>query len=135
MLKYFTALLSLCSSACMAASYGGAMGENEIGQIVIITGDIPDSIHVRDKKQVSNDLQMYELRSECPVFEEGKRITCLASGKSPLAGATYKITTSRKWRPCSSAPFFDKQPGEVYICIKGCNKHTPRIFYVNRWEC
>jgi hypothetical protein len=56
--------------------------------------------------------------------------------QSPLSGVTYKITYSPKWRPCNVDPFYDKSPGQVYVCIKGCsNPRAARIFRVGPWEC
>src|ERR1035437_654568 len=74
--------------------------------------------------------------AECPTFTY-KIISCLPGRKSPLSGVTYTITTSKTWRPCNVEPFYEKNPGKVYVCVKGCtnNKRAPKIFYVTPWEC
>lgn len=121
--------------SCMAAGYGGARGTNSLGEIIHIGGDTADTIYVQKNKQDHEWLEHYDLRSECPTFD-AKVLACLPGRRSPLSGVTYRITTSRKWRPCNTEPYFDKSPGEVYVCVKGCsNKRAPRIFYVDPWEC
>ena len=119
-------------SFVFAAAYGGASGQNSRGGIVHILGDIPDKIYVQRGKDWPEE---YDLRAECPGFTDTE-ISCRSTGKSPLAGVTYKVTTSKKYRPCKGAPYFDKSPGEVYVCVKGCgNPRAPRIMYVSPWEC
>ena len=119
----------------MADGYGGARGKNSLGEIVYIGEDTARSIYVEKNKQDHDWAEHYDFAAECPTSTHNT-FSCPPGRKSPLSGSTYKITTSKKWRPCNVDPFYDKSPGEVYVCVKGCdNKRVPKIFYVNPWEC
>ena len=131
-------LFLFASSLASAAGYGGAQGTNKLGQIVTLQGDGYEDTVIIVKKNTKEYL--YKFKAECSFFfnadnEEGKML-CSKKGRSPLAGATYKITTSKKWTPCKENELYpSNDPGTVYICIRGCNNQTPMIFYENPWEC
>jgi hypothetical protein len=156
MKTYSLLLLFFFSIIGLAAGYGGASGTNSLGEIIHIEGDIADTIYVQKNEKDHEWTESYDFLEECPDFpqyaKEGEelkdRFSCRKEGKSPLAGAVYKMTTSEDWRPCESFPEdmgfqpdpnidygFDA-PGDVYVCIAGCdNPRAPKIFYVNPWEC
>jgi hypothetical protein len=134
-MRCLMSLLLCVPTFALAAGYGGAAGTNSRGEIIHIAGDTADGIYVQKNKSDHEWKEHYELRVECPVFSD-KLLSCLPGRKSPLSGVTYKITTSRKYRPCDFAPYNDKSPGVVYLCIKGCNNpRAPRMFHVGPWEC
>ena len=123
-----------------AAGYGGAEGKNRRGEIIRIGGDIPDTIYVQKNKKDLNWKEQYSLAKECPAFTaifEGKRqFSCNFSGKSPLAGTTYKVTTLKSYKPCDEPPYNDKSPGIVYLCVAGCDDpRVPKLLYESPWEC
>jgi hypothetical protein len=119
-----------------AEGYSGASGVNKRGEIISIGddgGDLATTIYVFEKNAESPKLkERYILKEECPsFFGNREQFSCRKDGKSPLAGTTYRVTTSEKYRPCG-----DEFPGEVYVCIEGCNSpRAPEIFHVNPWEC
>lgn len=133
-------LFVLLPQLAFAEGYSGANGTNKLGERIYIGddgGDGVDTIYVFEKRTKSNKWkERYDLREECPsFFLWGKQFSCLKNGKSPLAGSTYQVTTSKKWKPCGSVRAGEFN-GEVYVCIDGCNNpRAPKIFYVNPWEC
>lgn len=136
-MKALVAFVALMPSIGMAAAYGGAQGTNKRGETIYIDGDIPEAIAVRKHSNDPKWSEQYPLLEECPTFSEAaKQFSCLSNGKSPLAGTTYRVTTSKTYRPCDQPPYDDKSAGQVYLCIEGCNNpRAPKIFYVTPWEC
>lgn len=135
-------LLIFISSIAYGAGYGGADGDNVLGQIIHIKehGEhLEPYIFVQknetDMEGANGKGEKYRLADECPTWTEHS-LVCKKNGKSPLAGTTYKITTSKQWMPCKDVEIDPSdEAGTVYICTKGCNKRTPKIFYENPYEC
>lgn len=139
-MKILIVLFLLFPNLAVAAGYGGAQGTNKLGEIIRIEGDIPDTIYVQKNAKDFDWKEKYSLDDACPtfqkIFEGARQFSCIPNGKSPLAGTTYGVTTSKKYIPCDEPPYNDKSPGEVYVCVKGCeNPRAPKIFYVSPWEC
>jgi hypothetical protein len=139
-MRALIAIILLISSTAFAAGYGGAEGKNKRGEIVVIGGDVADLLYVRKNKDVYEPSEEYKLAEECEnfhlTFKGKKSFSCASGRKSPLSGTSYKITTDPKYLPCIDEPYFDKSPGEIYVCVAGCsNPRAPRIFYVSPWEC
>lgn len=131
-------LLLFTSSLATAAGYGGAQGTNKLRQIVTLEGEGYEDIDIAVKNNSKE--YRYKFKGECSFFfnkdNEASKISCSQKGRSPLAGATYKITTSKKWTPCKKNELYpSNDPGTIYICIRGCNNHTPILFYESPWEC
>ena len=76
--------------------------------------------------------------SECTLIKDGFK--CHKNGKTPLAGATYKkimFGRSQHDGSCGAegGPSYS-EPGEKYICIKGCSKPTvPEFLYGDDGTC
>jgi len=139
-MKFIFALIIFVPTIVMAAGYGGAQGANKLGEIVRIEGDVPDTIYVQKNDKDFEWKEKHSLAKECPTFLEifnwNGKFSCIRGGQSPLAGTTYRVTTSEDYTPCDVPPYNSKSPGEVYICIEGCNNpRAPQIFYVGPWEC
>ena len=118
-----------------AAGYGGASGKNARGETIHISGDNAETLAVQITAQDGDWVESYDMRQECPRFTD-TTLACLPGRASPLSGATYTITTSKRWKPCNVEPFHDKSAGEVYVCIAGCkNPRVPKMFKVSPWEC
>lgn len=127
-------MLSITSHA-HAAGYGGASGENALGEIIHITGDMAETLAVQKDTQDTAWVETYDMKQECPTFTD-TTLACLPGRASPLSGATYRITTSKRWKPCNLEPYHDKSAGQVYVCIAGCkNARAPKMFHVDPWEC
>ena len=134
-MRYFSALFLFIPALALADGYGGAEGKNQFGETISIADGAEMTIYVYKN---GDFLESYPLQTECPsvLHVPNRKFSCIPNGKSPLAGATYKVTTSKKWTPCK---YNEEYPSDgaypVYICIKGCNKRTPKIFYERPWEC
>lgn len=138
-----------CLIACLlfptvasAAGYGGAEGRNRLSERIHIGSDSYYELYIIRGPGNGVWSRPYDMNVECPEFGNAMNggrtriFSCPAGRKFPLSGATYRITTSSKYRPCESAPYFDKSPGTIYLCIKGCNSKTvPAIFKESPWEC
>jgi hypothetical protein len=138
--RSFFTLSFMLPCMALAAGYGGAEGTNRRGEIIHIGDDVAETIYVQKGVKDTEWKERYVLRDECPSFAgtyEGKgRFSCRKNSSSPLAGATYRLTTSKKYLPCNVPPFNDKTPGELYVCVAGCeNPRAPRVFRVSPWEC
>ncbi|MHB1085085.1 MAG: hypothetical protein ACYCZA_09635 [Thiobacillus sp.] len=139
-MKTALVLFAIMPCVALAAGYGGAQGTNKRGEIIRIGGDVADTIYVQKNAKDSEWKESYVLRDECPsflsTFEGKKQFSCRKNSQSPLAGTTYRVTTSKKYQPCNEPPFNDKSPGEIYVCIGGCdNPRAPKTFIVSPWEC
>lgn len=125
-----------------AAGYGGAEGRNRLGERILIASDSYYDLYVITGPSEGDWSKPFDMNAYCPGFSEamnkglGATFSCPPQKTFPLSGATYRITTSRKYRPCSAEPFYDKSPGTVYVCVKGCNSKTaPALFKESPWEC
>ena len=118
------------SCISLADGFGGAEGKNRLDQLIHIWGDVDYSISVLDKKR--NTLAVYPFKDECKYTREEPpyEFSCSANGKSPLAGATYRVTESKtRQNVCGSAY-------TIYLCIAGCTKKSiPAVFYEQPYEC
>lgn len=129
----FFLALSFFPTLAFCVGYGGAAGENQIGEMVrIAESDEGLSIFV-EKLGSKRPWKEYKVSEECPTWKlenDQKIIACQKSGKSPLAGATYKVTTSKKIRDVC------KDPAVIYVCVQGCSrKETPKLLVEQPWEC
>jgi hypothetical protein len=128
-------LLLFVSTTSFSGGFGSAEGKNSYGRRIHID-ESSDGYVIWIPFNENGPPLEFQIQEECPGWDwEGKSFSCKPSGKSPLAGATYKITTSKKWQPCSGEPYFDKTPRQVYVCVSGCGPNAPKIFYVTPWEC
>ena len=139
-MRSFLVLSLLVPCIAFAAGYGGAEGVNRHREVIHIGDDVAETIYVQKGVKDSVWQERYVLRDECPsfagIFEGRTRFSCRAHSKSPLAGATYRVVTSKKYLPCNVPPFNDKTPGELYVCVAGCeNPRAPKFFRVSPWEC
>ena len=133
----YTLLLAILPSISVASSYGGAEGLNSLKERVFI-GESTFFVKKTDEKMPS---EAYVTVNECPelekfIWELKEQFSCPRDGNSPLAGTTYKKTTSKTYMPCDIPPYNDKSPGVIYECIDGCDKpRVPKIFYEGPYEC
>ncbi|WP_374355674.1 hypothetical protein [Chitinimonas sp.] len=139
-MKLFHSVVVLLPAIAFAAGYGGAEGGNRLGEIIRIEGDVPDTIYIQKGRKDSEWKERYDLNQECPnfqkIFEGAKYFSCRVDSKSPLTGTRFRVTLSKKYQPCNVEPLFDKTPGEIYLCVEGCNKpRVPQKLIVSPWEC
>lgn len=85
------------------------------------------------------DFEPVPFLSECAFIKNGFK--CRSKGKTPLAGATYKKSyfgRSQHESSCEASikePIYT-EPGEKYICVKGCAKPTvPEFLYGDDGSC
>jgi len=127
--------LMFAANITYGAGYGGAMGVNRLGQTVRIGDDGRTyRISVKQNKQDNNWSSRFDFFEECDVILDGttgywKEFVCKKDGKSPLAGATYKVIRNPDMsRDCS----YDS----IYKCIDGCDeKRVPLEIVEGAWEC
>lgn len=135
------ALLLAVQLPAISAGFGSATGKNALGETVRIDGDWGEVLLVYAKNKPEGPVATFDMRLECPAFADSARaendkFTCPAGRASPLSGVTYKVTKSKRWRPCDIAPFHDKGPGVVYVCTSGCdNPRVPKTLRHEPWEC
>lgn len=135
-------IFAVLPAACLADGYGGAEGLNRAGEILHIEDR---TLYVQkdasDTAWTEASREHYDMDGQCPEFDawhnaKGATFTCPANRDFPLSGATYKVATSRKWRSCSGAPYFDQSGDTVYVCVRGCaGRRVPEVFHVFPWEC
>lgn len=142
MKRVYVAALTLIPVLSLAAGYGGADGRNRLGETIHIASDSDYDLYVIKGPSEGDWSKPFDMNVHCPEFKiamekgSGATFSCPPQRIFPLSGATYRITTSRKYRPCSGEPFYDNSPGIVYVCINGCNsKAAPAIFKEGPWEC
>jgi hypothetical protein len=141
-MRIYLVALAIIPVWSFAAGYGGAEGRNRLGERIYIASDSYYDLYVIRGPSESDWSKPFDMDTNCPGFSNamnkgpGATFSCPPKPAFPLSGTTYRITTSRKYRPCSSEPFNDNSPGTVYECVKGCNSKTaPAIFNESPWEC
>lgn len=136
--------LALIPVWSFAASYGGAEGRNRLGERIFIASETYYDLYVIRGPNESDWSKPFDMNTACPEFGKAKAefgeamykrpgptFSCPSQRSFPLSGTTYRITTSRRYRPCH-----DEFPGVVYICVKGCNSKTaPSIFNESPGSC
>src|SRR6266566_4702771 len=124
--------LVLLPTAALAAGFTGIYGNNKLGDgVAVVEGfvdkqgefqnyfsvDPPSSILIAHKNK------FYKFSEECE-YSGDRFLVCKASGKSPLAGTTYEITSDY----CKS--------GYNYVCKKGCERpEVPPNMFESFYEC
>lgn len=136
-----------------AAGYGGAHGTNEYGETIYFSEKWIEiegksrrvlMVSVSYTQKNAGQEEPFDFVDECTRFhfeEKEIRISCRKNSKSPLAGTTYRETTSKEYNPCRDddgnylPPDPEYSGGTVYECIEGCdNPRAPKIFYEQPWE-
>ncbi len=98
--------LVLLPTAALAAGFTGIYGNNKLGDGVAVVEGFVD-----------------KFSEECE-YSGDRFLVCKASGKSPLAGTTYEITSDY----CKS--------GYNYVCKKGCERpEVPPNMFESFYEC
>ncbi len=68
--------------------------------------------------------------SECKEFDEKTAgwpgFSCKSTGRSPMAGATYKLVRRGKPYCDPESPNEGRTPGYQYVCVKGCKNSVPK---------
>jgi hypothetical protein len=149
-LLFFSCLL-LFQLQLFAAEYS-AKGRNGIGQTVMLqesTNELEINVYKNkylkfNKKLIYSDhyygnsdekpIESYLLKVECPDWERNrsdqKAMSCLKTGKSPLAKTQYI-----QWRPKGRTDSCGNQ-ARFLRCIKGCeSKRVPKIIEELPYEC
>lgn len=121
-------LILLCSSCAIAGCRDFATLSTKIWDI-----DISDQGCKYDElmitfSRVGGRSTGIAFTSECREFSHrsgARGFSCKATGKSPMAGATYKLV--KRGKPyCPPDSSDGGSPGYQYACIKGCNRSTPK---------
>ena len=140
--KLWTIACLLLPALSFAAGYGGAEGRNRLGERIHIGSDSYHELFIVKGPGDGVWSKPYDMNIHCPEFKSAlessqvSQFSCPPQRHFPLAGATYRITRSNKYRPCSIDPFYDKSPGTVYVCVKGCGrKSVPAQLWERPWEC
>ena len=134
-LRYFTVAMVFTYSSLWAAGYGGAGGENRLGQGFQIPADRSEEIIVSTSAQRPNRAQSRTYKLDCQWdTAEGFALDCRQGKESPLTGAAYVRRFSKKYRiSCGPGSGWG---AEVLVCKRGCNSPAiPRILVESPWEC
>jgi len=118
----------------------GSLAELDSKEFRIYIGDCEDTLimfSVADKNGKFGKEKQFPFEKECSITSDGFK--CHSGGHTPLAGATYKriyFGRSQHVSDCGIGLDPYKEPGEKYICIKGCAKPTvPEFLYGNDGSC
>jgi len=81
------------------------------------------------------DLIEYPLDEECTLTDDQKNISCHPKGRTPLAGAAYKLKIVKKVLKGEVCGEKLKKPEKIdtgqYVCVAGCKKKgVPKKLYV-----
>jgi hypothetical protein len=142
-MRKLTYLLFLLLPTVVHAACGN-IAEIRTEVVDVSIGDYCDPVMMitfATKKAKAKDFGPYKkvpFSSECTLLKNGFK--CHPKGKTPLAGATYKkiyFGRSQHDHSCGSGsePSYD-EPGEKYICVKGCsNSDVPEFLYGDDGSC
>jgi len=139
------AFLALLPFAALADGFTGPGGENRLGQKIYVTELFQNGkfngigIEVHSGKPLPDGSygpaeRQFMFDEECAYSgkqrsseqrDHHQKLVCKKTGKSPLAGATYKIT-----------PAASKCGGWNFECIDGCDRQeTPLYMHEDFYEC
>jgi len=131
--RYIAIALLTATMTSLAAGYGMIMGITPDGWTVAF---VPDSRRLyvqiwREGPERQSSVQTFE-NEPCEFFDDdnGRRLSCAATGKSPLAGTKY---VGRPFNGvCEKA-----EPEYEFLCTEGCdrNPRAPRKLTQGYWEC
>jgi Bacterial SH3 domain len=117
--------LLVLSTALHAALPTPIHGINQHGEEFTI--DIPDPPFGRDYSvQVKTNGKVKDYFAKEPITYSKGELAFSAQGRSPLAGAKFKIF--------SKAPYFGGC-GTVLTCIEGCGPRVPHELFEDPYEC
>jgi hypothetical protein len=123
-------ILLFSSASTYAEGFGGASGSNKLGEIFHLD---QAGIYVQKNeldKKWEEDYTTEVDRFDISSIQEETFIIFNPSGKSPLAGVTYKVDYSKKTKNTCGKPM------KIFQCIKGCEgRRVPQVFFVQPWEC
>ena len=142
MVRIFLGMLCFLIASTAQASCGSlASLKNE--KFYLDIGDYCDgdmmmiTFSVADENGKFGKSKQFPFNKECSLTENGFK--CRSEGHTPLAGATYKkiyFGRSQHVSDCGIGLDPYKEPGEKYICIKGCAKPTiPEFLFGDDGSC
>jgi hypothetical protein len=123
------------AAACSSASAGETRmykGQSDLYAIEFLDPvDFPNSMieisaYVQDDLAYTKKLASVPFKSECRV--SANEISCARSGRSPMAGATYRRTRD-------GTPRCPGQAEDRFTCVNGCGPIVPRYITFSISEC
>ncbi|MEQ1532539.1 MAG: hypothetical protein HOO97_10355 [Sideroxydans sp.] len=128
------AILLINAQYCIAAGLGELSGTNKNGDLLVVYEAIGRSQFniqiIKGGVASEGNIKTYEdQKCEFEYNNIGKptKFSCVNSGKTPLSGASYKITPYKK--PDCNHQF-------MYICTHGCdNPEAPTKLIEASYEC
>lgn len=131
-ITYIPIFLLFLSLTAHTAGFGGAEGKNKLGEVVLVGEAKGSDWGIYVKEPNSESQKEFSFNMECKWDWKATPLTfsCNPNGNSPLAGATYKVQTSKTEKnDCD-------QPRSLWVCIAGCNRPSvPQVFRIDPWEC
>ena len=132
-MKYtiFFIFLFLIPWHIFAADFSEAKGFSPNGSYVVIDGEtlevLPNGM-ANNQYGIADADDPLNLGKVCDYTAYSTKFTCKKMRGSPLSGATYLVTFSRKKKDGCGSYY------RIFLCIKDCS-YVPKIFYVDPWEC
>lgn len=128
-------IATLVCGTAKASCGGGDQGKFAQGEIEIGAGDCGYAeIMIIVRRNGEDQPHVFPFKDECSnIFDQSTKnigFWCRKNGKSPLAGARYRLRSfPNKNGVCG------KPPLEYYACVQGCNSNTPKVFEDRSVEC
>ncbi len=117
----------LIPSIALGAGAGSIYGVNRVGETVRLNYNYDEPGYTISINKSDGSWERYSSIEECPIWNE-EGIQCKSNGRSPLAGASYKMVGNPDPKDCSYAV--------SYKCISGCDgKSVPLELFEDFWEC
>jgi hypothetical protein len=80
-------------------------------------------------------LDEYPFAEECTLSPSMDEISCHPNGRTPLAGAKYKVKQFGTYILDCGESGKAKLPNTKYVCVAGCSKLAPKFLYPPRDTC
>lgn len=113
---------------------GGLYGSSKNGGFYIGDGDCEykGTMIVFTDQMGNIKLSPFNRECEYTLDKNGVEVGfyCKVNGKSPLAGARYRLRTNPKKKGACDIP-----PLQYYECTKACSEKIPKIFDIEPVEC
>jgi hypothetical protein len=148
-MKQFVALLLLAGSlfpqCALAACDNPETGKSKMFFVSIYTvsgcnpndnfpngTEVIEFTPVKKNGDVNGATQAVPLSDECKRTKKGSGLSCIKSGRTPLAGAIY-VTTRDMKDGCDES---GKSRVDRLSCVKGCESgRAPKHIEGSPWEC
>lgn len=128
---FIAILVFFIPAHAIGADFSEGNGTMPNGQRIVIDGETGEILPNGEASTVDgspnpdNPLNLWKV---CDYKGYPGKFTCKKIHGSPLSGATYIGTVSKRKKDACGEYY------RIFLCVDGCSS-VPKIFYLEPWEC